>query len=32
MRRILDELSIDVATPGKARAMLELKRAGAVKF
>jgi uncharacterized protein (DUF849 family) len=32
MRRILDELSIEVASPDETRAMLELKGAAAVKF
>ncbi|MEF7617253.1 3-keto-5-aminohexanoate cleavage protein [Aquincola sp. MAHUQ-54] len=32
IRRILDELSLDVATPAEARAMLGLKGAGAVAF
>ncbi|MGQ0485898.1 MAG: 3-keto-5-aminohexanoate cleavage protein [Hyphomicrobiales bacterium] len=32
MRHILEELSIDIATPAEARAMLELKGQSAVKF
>jgi len=32
MRHILEELSIDVATPDEARAMLDLKGAANVKF
>jgi uncharacterized protein (DUF849 family) len=32
MRRILDELSIDVATPEEARKMLDLKGAANVKI
>ena len=32
MRHILEELSIDIASPAEARAMLELKGRGSVKF
>ena len=32
MRRILEELSIDIASPDEARQMLDLKGAGNVKF
>jgi uncharacterized protein (DUF849 family) len=32
MRHILEELSIDIASPAEARAMLELKGPGSVKF
>jgi uncharacterized protein (DUF849 family) len=32
IRRILDELSLDVATPAEARAMLALKGANQVAF
>ncbi len=32
IRRILDELSLDIATPDEARAMLDLKGARSVAF
>ena len=32
IRRILEELSLEIATPGEARAMLGLKGANAVAF
>jgi uncharacterized protein (DUF849 family) len=32
IRRILDELSLEIATPAEARAMLKLKGADAVNF